>query len=311
MDSLDPKLYPQFRPRFGRYHTYALDAMLALRHAAGFEASWHVIPNASNTAVIALGRFEQRISVPPQSYIWGFAAYSQQGFQVQIYDLGTSEPWFSQPLNYQNLSGQGSTPEGITSPLYLLPAPRLVLEPGLLSVQITNLSSQVNTIKLLMLMVTPAPGTQPKNVWNAILDAEASAARRAVRNAGLYAPIGTSAGPGGTTAPAVSSADTSTAELEQAFEAALAGDNVILPGFGSMRIKIVELSLYNSTANDIEIWDGAAKKLHGTLTGFPAGAGFFLPGGSRPHFELTPGNSFVIKLANATQVSGFVRYRME
>ena len=93
-----------------------------------------MIPDASNTAVFPLGMFEQRITVPVQSYVWAFAAYCEQaaGFKVQIYDLGTRSQWFSEKLAFENLSGQGTTPEGIVFPLYILPTPRLVIEPAVL-----------------------------------------------------------------------------------------------------------------------------------------------------------------------------------
>jgi hypothetical protein len=310
MDSLDPQLYPQFQPSFGRYHKYALEACRPLRFALGYEGRQHVIPDASNTAVIGNGRFESRISLRPQSYLWGLVGYSEEveGFRVQITDLGTGAKLTSERINHANLTGQGTT-SGISGPLYLLPAPRLVLEPAVLSVQIENLSASTNTIQLVLLTAEPPPeGIREKNEWNLQLDAEAARARRALRGASVVSVPGEAP----IVVPTGGSASADEESTSEPIEIAAAGKTVVIAGFGSVRIRIYELSLYNAGVNSITLWDGATKKLHGTLTDLPPGAGFFLPPSEKPHFQpLSPGNSFIIETTEATQVSGFVRYRME
>ncbi len=157
VESLPPALFPQFRSGPLSYHAQAIEAMQAMRAAAGFQAVRHIVPDVMNAALVGKGRYEARISLPPQSYVWAFAGTSDQaaGFKVQIVDLGTKAEWFSQPIRWDNLTGQGATPEGLSFPLYILPKPRLVLEPGLLSVQVTNLAAVANPIQLVVFTAEP------------------------------------------------------------------------------------------------------------------------------------------------------------
>lgn len=93
---------------------------------------------------------------------------------------------------------------------------------------------------------------------------------------------------------------------------AAAGDNVIIQGAPGLRLKVYALFLWNVTAQNLQLWNGASA-LNLTLTGpinaFPTASGILLPLASEPYFELDPGNSFIANLQNATQVSGFARYR--
>ena len=50
--------------------------------------------------------------------------------------------------------GSGST-AGIKNPLFVLPAPLLVIEPGLVAVSVTNLSSAANSIQLCLHAAQP------------------------------------------------------------------------------------------------------------------------------------------------------------
>ena len=309
LSSFDVALYPQFRPGPARYHVKAFGAFQTLSEALGYEQGQHVIPDATNASLIANGRFESRVTLPPQSYIWGFGCYSQraEGFTTQIIDLGTGASFFASPERFEVLGGELPEPFGIDFPLSILPAPRLVLAPGVLSVRIVNQSSLANRIQFVIFTAQPpVEGIRKKNAANFMLDAEAALAARAIR--GGFAP-GVGGGPSGGSLPGGGSAPAQPQDLSQYIEIAAAGTHTVLPGFGSFAIAIYELQLYAPAGGDFTLWDGASRKLQGTLTGFPAGAGFYLPPSTRPHFRLTPGNSFVIETTGAA--GGFVNYRME
>ncbi|MCC7497330.1 MAG: hypothetical protein IT160_07120 [Bryobacterales bacterium] len=94
-------------------------------------------------------------------------------------------------------------------------------------------------------------------------------------------------------------------------QAAAAGDNVIIPGSGSLRIAIYQLDFYNSDAQTIQFLDGiGGSKLRGDLTNFAGGAGYFLPFSDEPHFVLSPGKAFVLNLSAGAAVGGFLKFRM-
>lgn len=310
MDALSPRLYPQFRPGFGRYFTHALEAAKPLRLAAGFEPRWTVVPDTSNAAVYPSGTYQARVSLPARSYLWALAGYSEQaaGFELQITDLGTRAVLFSSRVNFNNATGQGTTPEGISFPLYIPPKPHLVLEPGQLSVEIRNLAAVANQIQLVLFSThRPPEATEPPNEWNALLESDQNLAARAIHAGGSFSAAVSAPGQGGVTLPP-SGGDL----LLEPIEISAAGDNVILPGVGTLAIKIYALVLYNAGGlNTITLWDGVTKKLCGELTDFAAGGGLTLPEGDKPWFPLTPGNPFIIHLSAATKVSGFVKYRFE
>ena len=154
--------------------------------------------------------------------------------------------------------------------------------------------------------MSPVICAYPKNEWNALLDARGGpGAARDPRRPGrdrrrIPAPGAPAAG--GAAAGEM---------LSQVIDIAALGDNIVIPGSGSFRIRIYELSVYNVAQKTVTFWDGTTRKLHGPLPDFPAGSGYYLGDTDRPHFELTAGNSFIINLSVATQLSGFVRYRME
>lgn len=147
---------PQFRPMPGRYHTAALAALRAVSAEPGTYANAYPVPDAAN-AVLAAGQpIEIRLSVPVGTWVWGFSATSSAaaGFEAQVIDLREGAPFWGQPVNYANVSGQGSA-AGITFPLFILPAPRLVIEPGMLSIKLRNLAATSNTVQFVVFTIEP------------------------------------------------------------------------------------------------------------------------------------------------------------
>lgn len=139
----------------------------------------------------------------------------------------------------------------------------------------------------------------PRNSANLQLESEADLARRVQR-----LPAGTLPQPG-------SSAPAPVSKSRLHINVSAAGDNTIIAGSPGNVIEIYELMLWNVALKTITLEDSAdTNPLQGPLTSFPANTGYYLPDQGEPHFELKDGGSFVLDLGAATQVTGFVRYKM-
>lgn len=319
MDSFD--LLPQFVQGLGRYHQPALVALTPLRAALGYENRREVIPDSSNKAVGVKATYEQRVTVPAGAFLWAIAGKSQQpeGFRLQLIDTASGRGLLSQPAYFASSAGGVGYPAGvkdchgaavnIRQPLYVLPKPRVVIEPGMLRAQITNLSAAVNTIQVVLHFAAPPTGG-PLNDWNGICEAEAELARRALRGQALVTPGGQPGAPG-------QGSDQSDPMNQPAanipFNVSAAGDNLILAGTQGYRIAIHQLSLYNTANQNVRLLDGDID-LMGPIVKMQAGSGYFLPYQEEPHFVLTDGRGFIINLAPGDDpvgaVTGFAKYRM-
>lgn len=131
--------------------------LTATSRQMGMEGMAYVIPDSTAPILAPNGTLIAHVSLPNNSYVWGFSAYSQrpQGFDVLITDLTYDNAWWPFSIRWDNLSQQGSTPEGIGTPLFLLSEPHLVIEPGNLDIQIRNLSSATNEVQLVMFVIQP------------------------------------------------------------------------------------------------------------------------------------------------------------
>ncbi len=139
-----------------------------------------------------------------------------------------------------------------------------------------------------------------KNAWNQVLDREAELARQVVRAPKSSRPWSTTGGP-----TPIGESDYQNAVINTA----TAGDNVIIPGTQGAVIEIYQLFLWNVTQQNLQLCDGP-DLLAGPLANFPGQSGVFLPFVGEPHFILGAGNSFVLNLSAAAQVSGWVKYRI-
>ena len=308
----------------GGYNETAEAALIALDQAAGLRPFVAVMPEAANVAIPALGTFQARVSVPVGALLWGISGKSAQaaGATVQVTDSKTQKPLFSQDVNIGNVAGGSlsvpdayGTVHSYTGAVHVLPKAMIVVSPGLLTVKIVNLAAVVNNIQLALHFSLPNPAGVPNpNAYNDELNHELDLAIRAIRDPGSgnvltsTTPAGSSATPA-TPAPTLDLVDSL---FRVAFDISTVGDNTIIPGnTGLGKISIYQLDLWNATAaQDIGLKDGP-NPLRGTLANFPAQMGYALTFQDAYHFQLTPGNSFVINISGGTRLTGFVRYRME
>lgn len=82
----------------------------------------------------------------------------------------------------------------------------------------------------------------------------------------------------------------------------------IVAGNPGLQIEIYQLFIYQVSAQDLTLFNGATK-LMGTLSSFPAQSGFYFNYVGEPHFVLDDGSSFKIQASAAGQVSGMCMYR--
>lgn len=118
--------------------------------------NWFVLPGPAIGALAPHMATTVQLALRPTSWVLGFASYCDQaeGFQLQAVDVGTNTPFFSKAVSYPNLS-QAAPYAGISFPVVKLSTPRLVLEPGQLSFEITNLSPNANAIEIIVFIAEP------------------------------------------------------------------------------------------------------------------------------------------------------------
>lgn len=155
--------------RYLPYHYFAacLTQSEVLRRANLYRARWVVQPDDLNTPIPAYDTFEGQVKVVPGSYLWGFqvcefnaafVAVAAANTIVQVTDACTGIPLFS-----DYTAGSGFSPFSAAVALdarggiapHLLTQPRLIMEPGLLNVEIANRSVATLRCQLLLCFAEP------------------------------------------------------------------------------------------------------------------------------------------------------------
>lgn len=179
---------PQYSRSYpGRYSSTAIGQLEGLRGSASmWEPRFACVPNDSNVSIPARRTYEGSISLPAGSIIWGIRATSQQtdGVRLQVTDAGTGERWFAQPMRVDP-----DPADLIPNQLFILPEPRLVADPGLLTVQVTNLATAANSVQVVLYYAAPEGNLQPQ--WAA----DHMNVLRVLRQRGVFKPGASSSSP--------------------------------------------------------------------------------------------------------------------
>jgi len=126
---------------------------------AGYIARAIVVPRNSYQPIAALDQIEDRVQVPPKSWLVGLAGASSdaEGFRWQIYDIGQKS--YALTDQWDNLiTGAQNTADPDSQPL-VLPCAYLVSAPGLLQVKLSNLSSTPADMQLVLWFAVPFEGS--------------------------------------------------------------------------------------------------------------------------------------------------------
>jgi hypothetical protein len=157
IQSMNPAINPGRWQRRLRYRAAALRAGQAIKYADGLATALYAVPDHPAISVAPLAPFEGKVWMRTPAWLWAVSGSSQRaaGFDFQIRDGGTQQELFSRRLYYSLVTGQGQTAEGAQSIQAVLPKPLLILQPGLVIVQLFNLSDQANEIQLVLWCVIP------------------------------------------------------------------------------------------------------------------------------------------------------------
>lgn len=143
-----------------RYFPDALAQLDILRRAANFRARWWVVPDDLDQPIAPYDTLYYQVSVAPGSYFWGYnfaviSATDPDGdptevaatdMLVQAVDSCTGIPLF---MDFAIGAGLHTDYSARCLPI-LLTQPRLILEPGLVNVEISNRTENTITCQLLM-----------------------------------------------------------------------------------------------------------------------------------------------------------------
>lgn len=158
--TLQPAL--QFLPY--RYYPLALGGLEVLRRAALWHPRWFVIPDSINQPIQPYDTLEYQCSILGGSYLWGYQFTelsggdvdpTAQNLLVQVTDACTGIAiWSDFVTDFALAVPNTGTALGAPVPR-LLPLPRLILEPGLIDVEISNRTGNEVTCQLLLLCAEP------------------------------------------------------------------------------------------------------------------------------------------------------------
>lgn len=139
------------------FHGKAVEELQRVTRGTSYEPAAYPMPSPEKAQLPAKALAEIKLSVRPGVYVTGFSGSSSEpdGFDVQIVDDRHSDPFFQRPVSWKNATVQGNLPTGAPMRLFLLPAPRLVIEPGQLRIQLKNLSANPNTIQFVVFTAEP------------------------------------------------------------------------------------------------------------------------------------------------------------
>jgi hypothetical protein len=291
----------------GPYHGAAFTALDPVRLAGNMEPRVIVVPENyyAGAGMPSGSTVEYRATVPAGSVVWAISGYGGAGFnpnfQLQIFDQAAKKNLFSQPMtirrrefsgysffndSYFHLGPPSSTRSFAYYPQVLLPKPYPVRSPGVLHIQITSNGPAFQQQACIWVAIPTGEGAV--NEHDITLAADLVAASRAVRTPQSSDPV----------------------MVALPIDITTLGDNIVIFGAGSSRITIYELDLWNVSSQTIKLLDGA-NALRGPYTNLPDTTGVYLGHTGRPHFQLSPGQPFIINLSAGTQVTGYVRYRLE
>ena len=177
---IDAFIYnPAVRPRPYWYFPLALAGMDVLRRANTYRPKFYCLPDDFNQPIPAYGTVEYQVRVTPNSYVWGLLAnqYSLAEGQapgwvviqaanlfVQITDSCNGLTYFSDFVRgtaAQTLQNVATDQRNAMHP-HLLTVPRLVLEPGLLAVELANDSGVALRCQVIIFTAEPCERYVPE-----------------------------------------------------------------------------------------------------------------------------------------------------
>jgi hypothetical protein len=163
-------LNPSIRFRPGYYMASALGSLDVLRRSNTYRPKWYIVPDEEHLTIPAYQTLEYQVRVTPRSYVWGmilnqfginppFAnlAINADDVWCQITDSCNGIPFFSDFVRGRGFQTfQSTLPDQRNAMLpYLFSQPRLILEPGLLGVELANTAAVAIQPQLILFSAEP------------------------------------------------------------------------------------------------------------------------------------------------------------
>lgn len=164
-DGFTYNLSPFARATPFRYYAAALQNLEVLRRANLYRPRWYVFPDDINQPLPAYETLEYQISVTAGSYLWGYNfteldsdqdATTPSNILIQVTEACTGIELFQDFVGGLALSQYQASADqrGKPNP-QILSTPRLVLEPGLVNLELSNRAATTTYCQLLLLFAEP------------------------------------------------------------------------------------------------------------------------------------------------------------
>lgn len=159
-------LNPAIRYRPGMFMNLALMQMDVLRRANTNRPRLYVLPDDYNNPIGAYQTMEYQVRVTPKSYVWGmisnvfsaaFAVIDPINLYIKITDSCNGIPLqddFTCSRAWQSRQNVAGDNRNQMLP-HLLTQPRLILEPGLLAVEMANVSNAPLIAQMVLFTAEP------------------------------------------------------------------------------------------------------------------------------------------------------------
>lgn len=164
-------LNPSIRCRPGYYMASALGSLDVLRRSNTYRPKWYIVPDEEHLTIPAYQTLEYQLRVTPRSYVWAMilnqfnieapgvpiVQINADNVWCQITDSCNGIPFFSDFVRgrgFQTLQATLTDQRNAMLP-YLFSQPRLILEPGLIAVELANTSAVAIQPQLILFSAEP------------------------------------------------------------------------------------------------------------------------------------------------------------
>jgi len=139
-----------------RFFPNALAQLDILRRAVNYRARWWVTPNSQNQSIAAFDTLFDQARVADGSYLWGWSFAPLGTNQATDVCIEVVDSCSGVPL-FQDFVCGGALATDQTAGCYpvLLTQPRVILNPGLINIHISNRTANAATVQLILHFAEP------------------------------------------------------------------------------------------------------------------------------------------------------------
>lgn len=183
----------QCRPWWGNIRPLQEAQLYPLILSGAYRPKWLVVPPYNGLVIPARSNYHYETKVPAGSWVIGITLWGGTGWGVQVWDTCSQIPFYDRPAGGEIVDRSIANTEA-PGP-NLLTAPRLILEPGGLAVELLNgLATDQNLVQLVISYMEPC-GTDPRD--GAVIGARRNALTTGGTVAGASVQAGAGEGTGG------------------------------------------------------------------------------------------------------------------